>query len=62
VPSPATLWALTCVAGQARLRASTSAGEPVTVARGQSAVVPAAAGDLEVEGRGVRLVATRTPR
>lgn len=57
VESPDTLWALTCVAGRATLAGS---WDPVTLPKGQSAVVPAAAGDLTLTGEGMTVVATRS--
>ncbi|MDY0004563.1 MAG: class I mannose-6-phosphate isomerase [Polyangia bacterium] len=58
VPAPGELWALVCVAGRALL--SSSAGQ-ADIQRGQSAVVPASAGELQISGEDVRIVSTRLP-
>jgi len=57
VESPGTMWALTCVAGSASVEGT---WEPTPIRRGQSAVVPAAAGDLSLVGQEVTVVAVRS--
>lgn len=57
VKSPRTMWALTCVAGRAELGARAGG---VTLRCGESCVVPAAAGDLEVQLDQGRIIATRS--
>lgn len=61
VPCPGTLWAITCLGGSAILRCSPSPGaaSQVLLPCGQSAVIPAAAGDLQVEGDRAVLAAVR---
>jgi len=57
VPSVGTMTALTCVGGSAEV----SAGDGTIALRsGLSAVVPAAAGPIEMTGRDVRIIATRS--
>lgn len=58
VPAVGTMWALTSLSGQAWVEA----GEGSTGLRmGQSCVVPAAAGDLAIEGDDLRIIAVRSP-
>ncbi|MFH2005421.1 MAG: type I phosphomannose isomerase catalytic subunit [bacterium] len=57
VAAPGTMLAITCVGGSA---AVATAGGAVDVRRGQSCVVPAAAGDLELQAEAGRLIATRS--
>jgi mannose-6-phosphate isomerase class I len=58
VPRTGTLWALTAVGGQGTLEVH---GEQSTIRRGQSVVVPAAAGELTVTGRDLEILATYSP-
>jgi mannose-6-phosphate isomerase class I len=58
LPRTGTLWALTAVRGQGTLEVH---GEQSTIRRGQSVVVPAAAGELTVTGRDLEILATYSP-
>jgi mannose-6-phosphate isomerase class I len=57
VAAPRTMWALTCLAGKAVVQAGI--GE-LLIERGQSCVVPAAAGDVVLKGTNIQLIATRS--
>jgi mannose-6-phosphate isomerase len=61
IPAAGTMWALTCVNGEAEVTASEGEGErTVAIPRGQSAVVPAACGALRIRGREMQVLATRS--
>lgn len=58
LPAIGTMWALCTLGGSAVLRCGDT---ELSIQRGQSAVVPACAGALEVVGQGLDLVATYSP-
>ena len=58
LPAPATMTAFICVDGAARLATGTAG---VALVRGRSAVVPAAAGDIELDGLQFDIFAVRSP-
>nr|ACU26452.1 phosphomannose isomerase [uncultured bacterium HF186_25m_18N5]ACU26503.1 phosphomannose isomerase [uncultured bacterium HF186_25m_27D22] len=58
LPPLGTMWALTAFQGRAELE---TAGGVLTLRRGQSAVVPASAGALEVRAEELDLIATYSP-
>ena len=58
VPTTGTLWALTAVNGQGLLR---SEGDALPLRRGQSAVIPASAREVEITGDDLDLLATYSP-